>query len=142
MAKKSPSELRNFVYVGGHAIPVESLLHFYYLNVFENQWKSLGLREADLAEAEELIMLQGRYSPIIPETYGLRKMRFSPERLPQGKSGAYRICFVYFERFGCVLMVTVYGKSQQENLSQKFRQGMRVLIERAEKAFELRMPKK
>lgn len=142
MAKKSLESGKRTVLIKGTLLSVESLLTFYYLHVFERQWAALGLMEGDLAEAEEKIMLTGRDSPIIPETYGLRKMRFAPIRLPQGQSGAYRICFVYFQRFGSVLMVTVYGKSEQENLSQKFKQGMKDLIQQAESAFEVRAKRK
>jgi hypothetical protein len=49
-------------------------------------------------------------------TGDLRKLRFLPETWPIGKSGALRVCYVYFEEVGEVLLVLIYAKSEKESV--------------------------
>lgn len=121
-----------------HALQPTDLLHFIYLDGFEEDCFELGLNEADIEGIEICIMVGGKDSPVIPNTGGLRKMRFAPEKWNCGKSGAARVCFVFFPEFWTVLMVTIYRKSEFDDLSEEAKSVYRNLIREIEEAFERR----
>lgn len=53
--------------------------------------------------------------PVIKGTGGLRKIRFSFEN--EGKSGGVRVCYVDFVVEETIYLITVYPKSEKDNLS-------------------------
>jgi hypothetical protein len=67
--------------------------------------------------------------PVVKGTGGLRKIRFSPTGTPHGKSGSHRACYVYYEEFGIVLLVTAYPKNRKDDLSAADRNTIRRMIE-------------
>lgn len=121
-----------------HALQPTDLLHFVYLDGFEEDCAELGLNEVDIEGIEICIMAGGKDSPVIPNTGGLRKMRFAPEKWNCGKSAAARVCFVFFQEFWTVLLVTAYRKSEFDDLSEEAKGVYRKLIREIEAAFERR----
>ncbi len=115
----------------------EDLLHFIELSGFEADWKRLGLNDEDLTALQLEIMAGGKESPVVRGTGGLRKLRFAPASWQIGKSGAIRVCFSYFERFGVVLLIVAYGKSERDNLSAKEKSLIRRLLADAERELQL-----
>ncbi|PQO42525.1 hypothetical protein C5Y93_27190 [Blastopirellula marina] len=104
------------------------------LDEFQDEWKELGLDiENDLWALQLMIMSGPKDSPVIPGTGGLRKIRFAPGRWKKGKSGAARICYVYFEEHWMVLLVTVYGKNEKDNLTEDEKAGIKQYIHMIEK---------
>jgi hypothetical protein len=96
----------------------EDLLHFIELDEFQQDWKELGLDvESDLWELQNEVMRDPQAAPVVPGTGGLRKMRFSPSRWKVGKSGAIRVCYVYFKPHRTVLLIMAYGKNRKDNLT-------------------------
>jgi hypothetical protein len=53
----------------------------------------------------------------------------SPAGSAHGKSGSYRTCYVYYEEFGIVLLVTAYPKNKTDDLSAAARKAIRKMIE-------------
>jgi hypothetical protein len=78
-----------------------------------SKWQSLGLVDDDLQALEICVMMNPKGSPVIPGTGGLRKCRFAVKSRGRGKSGAYRIGYVYFEKFGVIGLLAVYAKNDQ-----------------------------
>src|SRR5260370_42586913 len=76
------------------------LLQLWEAGVFGAAWRDLKLDTDDLLDLQMEIILRPTAAPVVPGTDGLRKLRFSPESWPVGKSGALRVCYVYFEEFG------------------------------------------
>ena len=56
-------------------------------------------------------------------TGGLRKARFAFEH--QGKSGGVRVCYVDFVVKETVYLITVYPKSEKDNLSRAERNAIK-----------------
>lgn len=54
-------------------------------------------------------------------------MRFSFEN--EGKSGGVRVCYVDFVVERVIYLITVYPKSEKDNLSQSERNNIKMLIE-------------
>lgn len=65
--------------------------------------------------------------PVIKGTGGLRKIRFSFEN--EGKSGGVRVCYVDFVVEETIYLITVYPKSEKDNLSYAERNEIKKLIE-------------
>ena len=77
-------------------------------------------------------------SPVIKGTGGLRKLRFAPMRWQIGKSGAIRVCYVYFKPQWTVLLVMAYGKNRKDTLTAAEKSGIAQYIRVIEHWFDIR----
>jgi hypothetical protein len=117
----------------------QELLHFIELDEFQQDWNDLGLDvEHDLWDLQQAIMQDPEASPIIPGTGGLRKMRFAPRGWRIGKSGAIRVCHVYFKPQWTVLLVMAYGKNRKDTLTAAEKRGIARYIGVIENWFDTR----
>jgi hypothetical protein len=122
-----------------YALSPEDLLHFIETTVFTKAWNELDLNdEDDLMALQLAIMSQPKAWPVVQGTGGLRKLRFVPPGREIGKSGGVRVCYVYFEEFGIVLLVYVYDKRKQGDLSEAEKKVIRDYIRREKKALDRR----
>lgn len=96
----------------------EDWLRFVQIDPFPAQWKRLGLDDDDLKALEIGIMAAPSGYPAIKGGNGLRKLRFATPKSGKGKSGSYRIFYVYFAEYGTVILWAVLGKSDQADLSR------------------------
>lgn len=120
------------------AFQPEDLLTFIEMRGFRDDWKRMGLNDDDLSVLQFAIMAAPRDAPVVPGTDGLRKLRFAPTRWGKGKRGAARVCYVYFEEFGIVLLVVAYAKNEQDDLSPDDKRIIRDMIRREKEALEKR----
>jgi mRNA-degrading endonuclease RelE of RelBE toxin-antitoxin system len=92
------------------------LLRFVQFPTFLRDWKRLRLGDEALRALErDLIDLPDK-GPVIEQTGGLRKLRFTPPDGGRGKSGAYRICYAYFPAYGTVALFVAFGKNERSDL--------------------------
>jgi hypothetical protein len=129
---------KHTVFYLGHRFDPEDLLNFSELDWFVQNWNDLGLSDEDLSALQILIMLHPRGGDLVPGTGGLRKLRFAPAKWHSGKSGALRVCYVYFEKYAFVVLVTVYAKADLDDLSAAGKQTIRKLLQRIEQALKRR----
>jgi hypothetical protein len=120
----------------------QELLQFWEVRVFSEAWEDLKLTSDDLLDLQMEIILNPTGAPVVPGTGRLRKLRFSPEAWPIGKSGALRVCYVYFEEFGEVLLAIVYPKTEKDDLTGDEKTALRELIARHEVAYAKRAKKR
>jgi hypothetical protein len=111
-------------------------LRFIHLKPFTAAWEDLGLNDDDLAALQIMIMLDPARHPVVEGTGGLRKMRFAPARWQTGKRGAARICYVYLEEQGIVLLVLAYSKNEKDDLTPNEKEAVRRLLRRIAAEFE------
>lgn len=102
---------------------------FVELDHFIEKWKSLGLNDDDLFELEIMLMQTSKEHPVIQGTGGLRKVRFSPERLNKGKSGAYRIIYLDLDQNEIIVLLVAYSKNDQDSLSAAEKSELKQLVE-------------
>jgi len=114
------------------AFDPQTLLNFTHTPWFDRDWQGIGLSDEDLAELQMQIMAGPSAAPVVRRTGGLRKVRFSPPSWNVGKSGALRVCYSYYQRFGHVLLVAVYPKTEKDTLSDEEADVCRALIEEHE----------
>ncbi len=129
MSEKNPQRREARLCYPGHLLEPEDLLSFIESSVFRRAWKACDLTDDDLFALQLLIMAHPKSAPVVKGTGGLRKIRFSPTGTPQGKSGSHRACYVYYEEFGLILLVTVYPKSKKDDLSAAARKAIQTMIE-------------
>lgn len=121
-----------------HQFNPEDLLTFIEMKGFAEDWKGLQLNEDDLFALQIAIMSDPRAAPVIQGTGGLRKLRFAPSRWNVGKRDALRVCYVYFEEFGIVLLVIAYSKGDKDDLSADEKRSIKQLLERQKREFSRR----
>ncbi len=120
-----------------HSVKPEDFLKFVELDQFRDDWKDLDLDvESDLFVLQVAIMADPSGPPVISGTGGLRKLRFSPPESHSGKSGAIRVCYVFYEEYCLVLLVTAYAKSEQGNLSASEKAGIKKYIDTISKCLK------
>src|SRR5262249_45249325 len=122
MANKSKTHDAGVLVYPKHWLNPQDLLIFIESSGFIEDWNDLELNaEFDLLALQVQIMAHPKQGKVIKGTQGLRKMDFSPPTAPgrkkRGKRNACRICYVYFEEFGNVLLVVAYSKSEKDDLT-------------------------
>src|SRR2546422_11337974 len=99
-------------------IVAEDWASFIEIPYFVNKWQHLGLDDNDLRALQILLTVQPKLAPVMQGTGGLRKLRFARTVGGRGKSGSFRIGYVYFEELGIIGLLAVYAKNDQANLSR------------------------
>lgn len=97
---------------------------------FTRNWEDLGFNDDDLRRLELQILSDPQIGAVMRGTGKLRKMRFALGN--SGKSGGTRVCYVDFLTLGTIYLITVYPKSEKENLTSAERNEIRRMIDRLE----------
>jgi hypothetical protein len=113
-----------------HLMDPEDCLSFVESEVFARAWRRCGLTDDDLFELQVCIMAHPKLPPVMKGTGGVRKIRFSPTGTAGSKSGSHRGCYVYYEEYGIVLLLTAYPKSKKDDISVAGRNAMRRMVEK------------
>ena len=100
---------------------------FIQTSEFEKNWKRLGFEDYDLQKLELELLRNPKAGKVIRGTGRLRKMRFAFEY--EGKSGSARVCYVDFTEQETIYLITVYGKSEKDNLTQTECRDIKLLID-------------
>jgi hypothetical protein len=101
---------------------------------FDRRAERAGLDEDDLAEFIKALVERPQLGPVIPGTGGARKVRV---RLPgRGKSGGARVIYAVLFRATMVVLLDVYAKSDQANLTANECKSIAKLIRAIETGFE------
>jgi hypothetical protein len=118
-----------------HRIRPEDFVVFVELNGFTDDWYGLRLSDADLHALQLTIMANPKAPPVVPGAGRLRKIRYAPLKSGKGKSGAIRVCYVYFEEYSVVLLVLAYPKNEKDELSNSEKKTIKKLIREIEEEF-------
>lgn len=95
---------------------------------FSEDWHNLDYDDDDLLLLQGRIMAWPKAAPVIPGTGGLRKLRFVAPKQRQGKRGATRVGYVYFEHSDIVLLVIAYAKTAQRDVLHGQKKAIRQMI--------------
>jgi len=94
------------------------LLNFVCLEPFQRLWTRHGLTEDDMIGLENEILAAPRKGDEVPGSGGFRKIRWRREGSTKGKSGSYRVLYLYVQAYATVFLVVVYGKGDKANISK------------------------
>jgi hypothetical protein len=96
----------------------------------------LGLRDDDLRVLERVLSERAQYGPVMNGTGGVRKIRFA---LPgKGKSGGVRVVYALFSSYETVLLIMVFAKNEQANLTAAQKKACAILVKQFQKELEKR----
>jgi len=99
---------------------------FVRLFEFEKQCKHIGLSEDDIAEIENRMLETPTVGDLIRGTGGVRKFRIAlPNR---GRSGGARVVYVDYTSFSKTYLLTVFAKSETDNLNKAERNDLKALV--------------
>lgn len=93
---------------------------------FDNAWSRLGHTDDDLLDLQEKLLGNPDAGEVIPETGGLRKIRVGSKG--KGKRGGARVIYVDFVVIETIYLFYVYGKNEQENLTEADKKEYKELI--------------
>lgn len=88
--------------------------------------KKLGASEEDIMEMEYAIALNPAAGDLIPDSGGMRKMRFPFSR--GGKSGGGRTIYYVLTDDNLIILITAYAKVDKEDLTAKERKLFKGLV--------------
>jgi hypothetical protein len=97
-----------------------------YTTVYERRVGTL-LTPAERKQAEDAIAANPTVHPVMQGTGGIRKARAA--RGSKGKRGGARIAFYFWQTESTIFMLTVYAKSEQEDLSAEDKRRLRALVD-------------
>ena len=83
--------------------------------VFREDWKTLGLSDGELKDLQGYLNDNPEEGKIISGTGGLRKLHWSAK--DKGKRGGARVLYVLFNRQAKIYLISAFGKSVKENIS-------------------------
>lgn len=95
------------------------------------------------AECSELIAYVARFPEsgvVIPDTGGLRKLRWYAKG--SGKRGGLRVIYYFYDEGWPVFLLSVYRKSQQEDLNSEQKKRLRSFVEILKKEMRARGPRR
>jgi hypothetical protein len=110
----------------------EDWLRFVQMTPFTRKWANLDLTDDDLRHLEMTIMVSPSTPPVVRGTGGLRKLRFAPPSWHTGKRGALRVCYVFFQEYSIVLLVTFFPKNQSSDVTAAERKEISKIIRETE----------
>lgn len=105
---------------------------FIQTNEFAKNWERLRLTDDDMRRLELEILKNPQAGNVIKGTGGLRKLRFAFAN--EGKSGSTRVCYVDFLLKETVYLITVYQKTEKDNLTKSECNNIRKMINVLEKS--------
>lgn len=95
------------------------------LSCFRKATKKL-FSEDDVAELIDFLANQPEKGDVIPNTGGIRKLRWALEG--RGKRGGSRVIYYYHRPEWQILLLTAYAKNEREDLSQREKKNFAALI--------------
>ena len=110
-------EKGTLIYPAGVFNPAD-WLRFILLDLFDQEWSDLKLGDDALRALQVGIMTGPDRPKVMPHTGGMRKIRLGDKASNRGKSGAYRIGYAYYPAYGTVLLITVWGKNEKDDLTR------------------------
>ena len=94
---------------------------------FAAVWKHWRLDDRDLQALEREILDNPLSGRVMRNTGGVRKIRFAPPSRGSGKSGAFRVCYIYVPATDIVYFLLLFPKSEQPSLTAEQEKACRML---------------
>ena len=85
---------------------------------FTLKWGQYRLTERDRTAMLDAILGDPEGWPVQRGTAGGGKARFASQDLDRGTSGGYRVFYAVFRKYGKVILITLFPKNEQANLSK------------------------
>lgn len=73
---------------------------------------------------QNMLLADPEKGDVIPDTGGLRKVRFRDERRNKGKRGGIRVIYYWTNEKGQFILFTIYDKDQRDDLTKQQRDAL------------------
>lgn len=103
------------------------MMHFVELSPFRNYLDQLPDGQIILKKIQETLLSQPDSGDLVQGTGGIRKMRAAGKG--KGKSGGYRVWYLYFVEFNRIYLMAIYSKNETENLSASDKKYLKTLVD-------------
>lgn len=107
---------------------------FIILPSFDREWERMGMTDENLKVLQEELTIDPKKGVPITGTGGLRKIRVAFDG--RGKSGSVRVCYVDFEVYEQIYLITAYPKNEKDNLSKEEKNNIKTLIKLLERTIK------
>jgi mRNA-degrading endonuclease RelE of RelBE toxin-antitoxin system len=104
-------------------------------HIFTRKLKTL-LSDDEYRKLQHKLVLRPDAGDIIPGSGGLRKLRWAGSG--RGKSGGVRVIYYWFPQKEVILMLFIYPKSEQDDLTSKQLKTLKNIIERTSRKCQAR----
>ena len=104
---------------------------FIEVPLFTKRWQELDLGDNELQELQIILLDNPQIGSPMEGTGGIRKMRFGVNN--RGKSGGIRVCYVDFNEYGLIYLITAFPKNVQENLTNEEKNILKKLVKELKK---------
>jgi mRNA-degrading endonuclease RelE of RelBE toxin-antitoxin system len=86
------------------------------------------LTDSEYRELQAALLLQPELGDLIPETGGLRKIRWAEARRGKGKRGGLRVIYYWYAPLTLIYLLVMYSKSDRDDLSPREKKTLRKLV--------------
>jgi len=86
------------------------------------------LSDDDYRELQSMLVIRPDTGPVIPGSGGLRKLRWAASG--RGKRGGARVIYYWFTSQEQLLMLYIYPKNEQDNLTPDQLKALKKIVER------------
>jgi hypothetical protein len=100
---------------------------FVELPPFERHRKSY-LGDEDFRALQNLLMADPEAGDVIPDTGGLRKLRFADPRRGKGKRGGLRVIYYWWDAGSQFWLFTLYSKGEMADLTTAERKALKAMV--------------
>lgn len=82
------------------------------------------LNDDQFREFQQMLLANPEKDDIIPDTGGLRKVRYKDNRRNKGTQGGLRVIYYYTTESGQFILFTLYDKDQADDLTRQQREAL------------------
>jgi hypothetical protein len=86
------------------------------------------LTDSEYLELQAALVLQPELGDLIPDTGGLRKVRWVDPRRGKGKRGGLRVIYYWYPPGALIYLLIIYSKSERDDLSAAEKKALRKLV--------------
>lgn len=86
------------------------------------------LTDSEYLELQAALVLQPELGDLIPNSGGLRKLRWGESRRGKGKRGGVRVIYYWYAPESLVYFLVMYSKADRDDLTAEERKALRKLI--------------
>lgn len=96
---------------------------FIELSSFE-KYRAEYLNDDQFRVFQNMLLDDPKKGDVIPDTSGLRKVRFRDERRNKGARGGIRVIYYWTNEQGQFILFTIYDKDQRDDLTKQQRDAL------------------
>lgn len=124
------SEDENHRFIRRFKLKNDDLVTVESLDLFDKQLAKLGLADSVRNIIELTILAGDARAVVVQGTNGIRKIRFAPPGENIGKSGGYRVFYLFEKEYKFLFLMAILSKSEEANLSKAQRNLLAGLVVR------------